>query len=383
MSTIVAIGTVNALVFAILVRAKKEKVLPDRLLSLYFLAAAAAFGLVFAAQEWGQDWLLLPLQYGNLFWAPMFYIYVWSMTDPGHRMPRVWPLHFVLLLLATFYQFTMLLTLSETEITLLFRVRVFSDRPLLFNVLYLVDLVSVPVYLAWSWRLIRAHRRRIKDLYSYRQSVDYRWLTRFIVAGAVSWAVLDLPYLGTFLVGGLNENQALAIGIVVNVVLTIYIGICAVRQNSVYADMAGFGGEEPTEGMADTSDRRYRKSGMDAADLQSSLTQLVEFMETERPYLDNSLTIRDLAGAVGLTEHNLSEVLNVGLGKRFYDFVNGYRVEEFKRRAVRPESANLTLLAIALQCGFNSKSSFNRIFKQHMGVTPSMYLKSARAASPR
>lgn len=373
MSSIFLVGVVNALVFAVLVQTKKEKVLPDHLLSLLFLSAALLFGLVFAAFEWGYDWLLLPLEYANLFWTPSFYLYVASMIDPRHRLPRGWPAHFGMLLLAILYQAWMLTTYSEIELALIYRVKTFANRPLPYNLLYLVDLAAVPVYLALAWRLIRAHRRQIGDLFSFRQSVDYRWLVRFIVVLLLSWLLGDLPYLGTFLIGGLDERQTLALGITFSVLGILYLGFYGLRQQSVFTNVPDLSSSAPQDAEADP---RYRKSGLANDELEASAQSLLAHMAARKPFLDKTLTIRDLAGSVGLTEHNLSEVLNVGLGKRFYDFVNEHRVEEFKRRAAAPEAANLTLLAIALDCGFNSKSSFNRIFKQHTGITPSAYLKS-------
>ena len=80
-----------------------------------------------------------------------------------------------------------------------------------------------------------------------------------------------------------------------------------------------------------------------------------------------------MAEALSVSPHNLSEMINTQLGKNFYDFVNGYRVEEVQRRLVDPGSAHLTVLALGLEAGFNSKSSFNAVFKKHTKMTPSQY----------
>lgn len=96
-------------------------------------------------------------------------------------------------------------------------------------------------------------------------------------------------------------------------------------------------------------------------------------METEQPYINMDLTLKDLATALDTYPYYITQVLNTVFNQNFYDFINTYRVEEVQRRLSDPQFKNLTILAVAYDCGFNSKSSFNRIFKQKTGLTPSQY----------
>lgn len=108
-------------------------------------------------------------------------------------------------------------------------------------------------------------------------------------------------------------------------------------------------------------------------------SQLEDLMSTEKPYLNPRLTLSDLAERTSLHTHVLSKAINDGFKKNFFDFVNGYRVEEFKERVVREEFSNQTFLAIALSVGFNSKTAFNRAFKKATAMTPRQYLKAANS----
>ena len=99
-------------------------------------------------------------------------------------------------------------------------------------------------------------------------------------------------------------------------------------------------------------------------------------METEKPYLDGKLSLKKVATDLGISTNYLSQVINENLNKNFFDFVNEYRVEMVKEMIIDPSNKNYTLLAIAYDCGFNSKSSFNSIFKKHTGLTPTEYQKS-------
>ena len=103
--------------------------------------------------------------------------------------------------------------------------------------------------------------------------------------------------------------------------------------------------------------------------------QLKEVMVSKKPYIEPSLTIYDLARMIDIPAHQLSKVINSEFHCNFFEFVNSYRIEEFKQKAFSRDYKNLTILAIALECGFNSKSAFNRIFKDSTGFTPGEYIK--------
>jgi AraC-like DNA-binding protein len=120
---------------------------------------------------------------------------------------------------------------------------------------------------------------------------------------------------------------------------------------------------------------RYQKSGLSEEEAQKYLKQLLQKMETDKPYLNSELTLKDLANNLSMSMHNLSEILNTRLNQNFYDFINHYRVEEVKRRLADGESKTYSLIAIAFDSGFKSKSTFNTIFKKQTGTTPSQFRK--------
>ncbi|MFZ4616065.1 MAG: helix-turn-helix domain-containing protein [Rectinemataceae bacterium] len=130
--------------------------------------------------------------------------------------------------------------------------------------------------------------------------------------------------------------------------------------------------------MEDEPARKYEKSGLRDDEASALLARLEGHMLSARPWLDADLTIEDLALGLGVPRHHLTQVINDGLGKNFYRYVNEYRVEEVKRKIAQGEAERLSILGTALDSGFNSKSAFNTAFKGIKGFTPSEYRKSVR-----
>ena len=107
-----------------------------------------------------------------------------------------------------------------------------------------------------------------------------------------------------------------------------------------------------------------------------AIEDLKNLMEQEKPYLNPELNLADLADMAKMNRAQLSETINAGFGKNFNDFVNQYRVNAFKKMLAENHQDRLSLLGIALECGFNSKATFNRVFKKLTNLSPTDYLKT-------
>ena len=132
-----------------------------------------------------------------------------------------------------------------------------------------------------------------------------------------------------------------------------------------------------------SKNEKYHTSPLTAEEKQQYLKTLLRLMEEEKPYLDNTLKLNSLAGLLQVTPHRLSEILNDVVGKKFYDFVNEYRVQAAKDMLEHPRGRAKKLLAIAFEAGFNSKTSFNRVFKELTGMSPSAYREQLENESSR
>ena len=106
--------------------------------------------------------------------------------------------------------------------------------------------------------------------------------------------------------------------------------------------------------------------------------KLETHLEKSKPYLNESLTLTQLAEQLGITRNQLSALINNRHGNNFYSFINMYRVEEVKRLISDPKNSTFTILSLAHDAGFPSKSSFQAIFKKFTGLTPTEYRKNLR-----
>lgn len=141
------------------------------------------------------------------------------------------------------------------------------------------------------------------------------------------------------------------------------------RFQELYHPIVGIGPD------LQSANRKYKKSLLEPGELAKYKDQLEQLMGDQHLYLDPGLTLRDLAAQMSLPPNYLSQLLNEGFDQNFAEFVNSYRLEAFKEKALDPGQQHLTLLAIAYDSGFNSKTVFNTFFKKQMGTTPKAWWK--------
>jgi AraC-like DNA-binding protein len=121
---------------------------------------------------------------------------------------------------------------------------------------------------------------------------------------------------------------------------------------------------------------KYISSKLTATDAESYLTKLSDLMDKKKPYLNPTITLKELSTELSIPARYLSQTINEHMQSNFYDYIAKYRIEEAKR-ILSDTSSNKTVLEILYEVGFNSKSSFNTAFKKYTGVTPSRFKKES------
>ena len=120
---------------------------------------------------------------------------------------------------------------------------------------------------------------------------------------------------------------------------------------------------------------RYQKSSLDEKKAAFLVKTLLQTMEKEKPWLNSELKLNDLANQLNISTHHLSQLLNEHLGKKFFDFINEYRVQAAQGMLINPKFSHFTILSIAFEAGFKNKATFNTAFKKYSKMTPSQYKK--------
>ena len=125
--------------------------------------------------------------------------------------------------------------------------------------------------------------------------------------------------------------------------------------------------------------QRGTKDYLSPEEAQQYAKLLITKMEEEQYYRIPELGLKDLAEKIDLHPNKLSWLLNERIGKNFYNFINGYRLKEFQKRALDPQNQHLSILGLAYESGFNSKSVFNDYFKKTAGLTPKAWLRQQQS----
>ena len=160
-------------------------------------------------------------------------------------------------------------------------------------------------------------------------------------------------------------------GLPVTALAISFFGLVRNRRRSHH--VTGKNPEHPINEMNLGKEKRF---GELPEELVPSVEKLKTHMEKEQPFLNPELCLDDLASDLNLKPYQVSEVLNRGMGTTFYEYINQFRIAEVKKMLTDPKKSKLSMLNIAHECGFNSKSVFNETFRKIMGMTPSDFRKS-------
>jgi AraC-like DNA-binding protein len=305
--------------------------------------------------------------------GPLLYLYARAASDRAWRFRRRHLLHFVPVAVSTLLAIPYYMMSGAEKIALYERLQA-GALPTLIAVIDPFKFASGIAYSVATLRYLRRHRNRIRQSYSNIDRVNLTWLLRLAGAAAAIWVLATSLRLGA--VGPRLRDAHVSLGIAI----VVYgIGYRGLRQTEIVA-YETVEEAEPTaevEAVPEATTRRPERptalSGTEAERLERDLLAL---MTTECPWKDPDLTLADLAGRLESTPHKVSELLNARLRQTFYDFVNGYRVEDVQRRIASGETRTRTMLNLAFDAGFASKSTFNQAFKTRTGQTPSAYKRT-------
>jgi len=307
-------------------------------------------------------WSRLPLQF-SLAFGPLIFFYVLKITRPEYKFRRRDLIHFSPLLLELAVQVTETMesikTGAATYDTLVFQ---------RFNpILQVLAFISVIVYLYRCRTLIEGFYQQLKFTGGDRFRNELRWLYHLVTGFGLLW-LLWIPFVAT---DYFYYNYQLG--------AQAYYPLCFLLVSMIIWMAARAFLRPEISVLVDTASIL---KPLPPAELKQKGTWLKKVVKENRYYQDPELSLSSLAEKLELTTHELSRILNTVLKKTFNDFINEYRVQEAARKMQDPAYDHITLLGIAFESGFNSQSTFSRIFKQMTGKSPVEYKNDEKKEYP-
>jgi AraC-like DNA-binding protein len=345
---------------------KKGKRLSNRILS-GFMASNALLIAPFLLNRFhwiSPDKLTIMGSIGNssyLLLMPFLYLYIKSLCYRDFQLKKIYLLHVIpFVFTATFSLVVHFSAWNDTQMEttssvhqLIAQIENWSHHIILH--------LQIGTYLIATALMLVSYRKQLKDLYSSIEKIDLSWCNLLLMGFTTMWLIDLLTWiLRSF--HGTSEfvlYWMLILSLLINLIFTLVVTYKGIVQSE------GFSGIRPLS--------KYATSRLRPSDCDVIVQKLTTYMKKEKPYLTPSLSLDILARELKVPAKHLSQAVHIGMKQNFYDIVNAQRIEEAKERILDEQFRNQTLLAVAYDVGFNSKSVFNAAFKKHTGMTPKEY----------
>lgn len=300
--------------------------------------------------------------------GPLIFLYTRSLLEKQFKISNRETLIFLPLVIELILQVAQIVYSITNNVTYY---NTASD-PIVTIGIYSASILSIFYYFNRSLKTINSHERWAKRNFSNLKEVTLSWLYKLLSYYRILWLIW-IPFAAIFLLFFRFQIQNFALVLIIYFLmliityLTYWIGIEGIRRiDLVFLHSKDYPSSEG---------KTY--SNIKDHEIKSHIANIEQLMVKDQLYLSENLSLRDLAHQLGIDSNQLSYVLNSHLKKNFYEYINGYRIEAVKNKLIQAKYKHFTILAIALESGFSSKTSFNRVFKQMTGMTPSQYQKES------
>ncbi|OPC04668.1 AraC family transcriptional regulator [Elizabethkingia ursingii] len=349
--------------FLILGKAKKQTA--DYLLATWFfiIGIHLIFFVLFYSGQFSNFPYLLGLDIPvPLIHGPMLYLYILYLT--GRQPNRYnWLLHFAPAIITYIYLINFFILTSQEKVHI-YEYGTTAYR-IFRKIIKVVIISSGILYVILSILAVRRYKKQISDLYSNTEKINLNWSYYLITGIALIWIAVIL------------KNEILIFTLVsLFIIVAAYFGISRVGILEFASKQSDINEEKQTEHNDEIVAVKYQKTFAGEDAIQHIYKKLTYQMEHEKLYKDPELNLNHVAALLGIQPNILSQTINSVENKNFYDYINRQRIEEFKRIVVLPENQKFTILSLAFESGFNSKTSFNRNFKKYMDSSPREFIKS-------
>ncbi|WP_190810636.1 AraC family transcriptional regulator [Flagellimonas sp. S3867] len=342
----------NGFVFGFLLLEKKENRFANRFLSLALICMCLTFTpYMLDPSFWNQYRWLAWMPFSFSYWiGPAFYFYVRTLTNPSFRFTKKHLWHFSPLILNYIHSIYHLVYTGNH-----FPYHWFH---FVAELLESMAVISILTYMVLSFKLVKQYQRQLLNNVSSFTKIDLEWVKKTIAVIVVSFVLIFVFLCVSSGISGMvffNQwNEYRAAILLLYACMLYWISIHGYRQAQTIKIT------KPKDFSTDIPDKESIRI----------IDQLHGVMTMEKLFRNPELNLTSLSKTIGISERSISEALNGHLHKNFYQFVNEYRVKDVQEKLMDPKNSHLKILSLAFDAGFNSKATFNRLFKGYTGVTP-------------
>ncbi len=375
MKFIFLIAAFNAFFFTVLLFQKKPRALHDYILIFWLTYLGAYIGVyAFYSHELFTHFQLLSISLISflMLHGPFLYYYILTLVSEKSKIYVNDLLHLIPFVLFNLFILISSFNPGISEKLNIEKVSPGDNPPILFSLFLIMTAFSGTAYFLLTIRLFKKLDINIFNNFSNSTNINLYWIRKLILVFGVVWtALISVTVIHHIfhMFSMVFCTDGLFLSLSVFVILIGYFGL---KQKVIFSSENIIIAEKATKIQT-----KYSGSKLSDSEAKQYTEKLTDYMKSAKPYLNPDLSLPQLAADLNISSHYLSQVINEQFNLNFFDFVNRYRVEAFKEKVIFHEFRNFSLLGIAFECGFNSKSAFNRIFKQTTGKTPSQYKKSS------
>lgn len=373
LKVVLIIGFYQTLIFGGLTLAKKNKSKSDFFLSGLFMVFGITLLLGYLEiynreNNYPFPYLINTSSPFILLHGPVIWFYIRSLTSQHFEFKWKYLFHFLPFSLAVILLSNNVFLLPEADKILIDSTESFKDGPVFLFVVLLIA-VFTQGYFIWGLWLIKQYKYKIRNYFSEIDSIDLHWLKILLVLSVVFYFINSFLYLLYYYYEIFPYHILQPMGYAFASVFVLVLGFMGYKQGNIFSSHRVKIDLDNEKGLKVPVGER--KSNPD----HEFIERMVEMMKTEKPFTQPEITLSSLADRLNVSPEYLSGILNGVLNKNFYDFINYYRIEEFKRICKTEMGSKYTIIGMAWDAGFNSKATFNRVFKKITGVTPGEFVK--------
>jgi len=291
--------------------------------------------------------------------GPLFYFYVKELTTGKFTFRKKDILHFIPFIALILYKLPFFFQNPEEKMASMGSVGGLDEN----LVILIIQIIHLFIYLFFVKKMLNEYEVKIKSTMSSVDKINLRWISIGMNSFLIIFGIMTIFIL--LFISGINAYS-------------IYTTVVPLLVSIVILSIGYFGLTQPIiipPEIENSKSKKYEKSSLTSENSEKYLNKLLNIMETEKPFLNNDLTLQKLSEMLSVSQHHLSQIINEKLNQNFFDFINSYRIEEAKILLLDKRGELLTILAIAEEVGFNSKSAFNVAFKKYTSMTPTQFKK--------